>query len=120
MAKSKSGDDSGGASSVSYSVTFQSNSNQTGIGLVECGGFPGLFFSSQGVTLNASGSFDTVWGNPQLLRAVGQVTSTTFQATMTCLNGARSGSISATGSPGLYNGTFEFGNSFGPVTVTKR
>lgn len=120
VAKSKS--DSGGDSSAAgYTVTFNSNSNQTGIGLVECGGTNGTFFSFQSVTPGANGSFDEIWGNPQLIRATGQMTATSFQATMTCLNGARSGTITATGSmAGGYNGTFEFGNSNGTVAVTRR
>lgn len=41
------------------------------------------------------------------------MTPTTFQAALACVNGAQSGSFSATGANNSYSGTFTFGNQAG-------
>lgn len=104
---------------VHYSVAFEPS--PPGIDVSACAG-RALTWSSQSVGADASGNFNETWApnEPNTMRVAGQVTSTTFQATLTCVNGARSGSISASGSNGTYRGTFEFGASRGQVTITRR
>ena len=81
-----------------------------------------LLWSSHNVSADANGNFNETWSvnEPNTMRVAGQVTSTSFQATLTCTNGARSGSLTATGSGGSYSGTFSFGSSTGPVSVVKQ
>lgn len=115
--------DSGGSdtseSTARYQVSFLPS--PPGIDASVCGsGSTSITFNAQGVTADKNGAFDIVWSpSTPVLRAVGQVTPTTFSANLACTNGARTGSISATGSNGSYSGTFEFGSSRGQVTVTK-
>ena len=76
----------------------------------------------RGIALaDANGNFNETWSvnEPNTMRVAGQVTATTFQATLTCVNGAQSGSISATGSTNSYSGTFAFGASTGQISVRK-
>lgn len=81
-----------------------------------------LVWNSQNVSPDSAGNFDTTWspGQPNTVRIRGQVTPTAFNATVSCVSGSASGSISATGSGGTYRGTFQFGASQGSVTVTAR
>ena len=118
----------GDSSSDSSSTSGTSGSSKTIYGV----SFPGmidvsvcaghqLLWSSHNVSADAGGSFNETWSvnEPNTMRVTGQVTPTTFQATITCINGARSGSISASGSNGSYNGSFSFGGT-GPVAVVKQ
>jgi hypothetical protein len=54
------------------------------------------------------------------MRITGRVTATTFEATMTCVSGGPSGSITATGSTDLYRGSFDFRGSRGSARVQRR
>jgi hypothetical protein len=71
-------------------------------------------------TTDSSGNFNDEWGLPPIVRALGQVTPTTVRATLSCLSGSGpTGSLSAEGSGGSYQGTWEFSGSRGPVTITR-
>jgi hypothetical protein len=91
-----------------------------GIDVSACTSAP-LTWSAQNVQYDANGNFDNVWSpsQPNTLRVVGRVTATTLQATLTCVSGARSGSISATGANGSFSGSFDFGGQRGQVTITR-
>jgi len=117
------------SSSDSSSTSGTSGSSKTIYGV----SFPGfidvsvcagrqLIWSSHNVSADGSGNFNETWSvnEPNTVRVAGQVTPTTFQATLNCTNGARSGSISATGSGNSYSGSFSFGPSTGPVSVVKQ
>ena len=109
------------SSGVVYSVVFPPGN--AGLNVLPCGGVQGgaPVFNNQNVT-SLNGAFDTQWpplGAP-LVRVTGTVTATTFQAILACTNGALTGSISASGGPTVYNGTFVFGSSQGNVTATKQ
>ena len=115
---SSGGSQNPGSPPVQYDVAFVPS--PPGIDVSVCAGRPTTFGSVQ-VTPNSSGAFDTVGSIiTPVLRVVGQVTATTFQATLTCTNGAQSGSVSTTGSTNSYSGTFEFGASRGQAVVTKK
>lgn len=117
-----SGDSSSGpsGSQVSlYDVSFLPN--PPGIDVSVCAGRP-LTWSSQNVSADSSGNFNQTWAvnEPNTARVSGQVTATMFQATLACTNGARTGSITASGSGGSYSGTFSFGPSNGQVSIRKQ
>ncbi len=107
---------SGGSPPPLYGVAFL----PPGVDVSVCAGRQ-LTWSSHNVSPDANGNFNQTWSvnEPNTMRVTGQVTATTFQATLTCVNGARSGSLSATGSNNSYNGTFAFGPSTGQVAITK-
>lgn len=122
----KGGEDSGGSpsssgSSRSVAITI-SFLPAPGIDVSACG--PGLStFSSQGVSFTEpSGSFDTTWSpaTPNVMRATGSASPTSLQANISCTNGARAGTITATGSNYTMSGTFEFGSSRGQVSVVRQ
>jgi hypothetical protein len=74
-----------------------------------------------GITPDSSGAFNEVHTQTTpVVRVTGQMTPTTFSATLTCTNGALTGSLSATGANNSYSGTFSFGSSSGALTVMKR
>lgn len=102
-----------------YDVSFLPQ--PPGIDVSVCAGRP-LTWSSQVVSVDASGSFNTTWApnEPNTARVSGQLTATSFQATIACVNGALSGSITATGSNNTYTGTFAFGASNGRVSIAKK
>lgn len=81
-----------------------------------------LTWGGQTVSVDANGNFNETWApnEPNTARISGQATATTFQATIACTNGARTGSMTATGSNGSYSGTFAFGPSTGQLTITKQ
>jgi hypothetical protein len=110
---------SGSNRSVSISISFLPG---PGIDISVCG--PGLStFSSQGVSFTEpSGSFDTTWSpaTPNVMRATGTASPTSLQANISCTNGARAGTITATGSNYTMSGTFEFGPSRGQVSVVRQ
>jgi len=120
-------DDSSSSDSSSTSGTTGSSKTLYGIsfpGFIDvsvCAGRQ-LIWSSHNVSADASGNFNETWSvsEPNTMRVAGQVTPTSFQATLSCTNGARTGSISATGSGNSYSGSFSFGPSTGPVSVTKQ
>jgi len=114
-----SGSTNPGQSGAVYSVSFLPS--PPGIDMSVCAGRP-LTWSGQALGVDASGNFNMIWApnEPNTARISGQLSSTTFQATLACVNGAQSGSISATGSNFNYSGTFAFGNSRGQVSITKQ
>jgi hypothetical protein len=109
---------SGNTGSI-YSVSFLPQPR--GIDMSACAGRP-LTWSSQALPVDAAGNFNTTWApnEPNTARISGQLTPTNFQATIACVNGALSGTISATGSNNSYSGTFAFGASTGQVSITKQ
>lgn len=114
----KKGDGEGGSSGTDYSVDF--TPSPPGIDVTVCGTGASITFNRQGFAATSTGAFDTVWSSlTPVLRAVGQVTPTSVQATLSCTNGVRSGTMSATGSGGAYNGTFSFGTSTGQVSIRR-
>jgi len=110
---------SGGANRSVYSMLFLPS--PPGIDMSVCVGRP-LTWSSQALSVEANGTFNDTWApnEPNTARVAGNLTATAFQAMITCTNGARSGTISASGSNNTYSGTFAFGSSTGQVSVTKQ
>jgi hypothetical protein len=90
-----------------------------GLDVSPCG--TAAFWTSQNVGADANGRFDITWAptQPNTLRVVGTVTATAFNATLTCVSGNGSGSLSATGSGGTYQGTFNFNTQRGSITVVR-
>jgi hypothetical protein len=105
-----------GRRSTLYSVTFGGD----GIDVSVCAGRP-LRWCCQNVSADTSGRFDLTWApnEPNTARVSGTVTETAFNATIACTSGAATGSISATGSGGTYQGSFNFPGSGGSVTVRR-
>ena len=101
----------------SYDVVFTLPAS---LNLIPCGANAGIS-GLAGITPNSSGAFSELHtqGTP-VLRVTGQMTPTTFTASLACVNGAQTGSLSATGGPNSYTGSFTFGSSSGGLTVTKR
>ena len=112
------GSGDGGARSVSYGVSFLPN--PPGIDVSTCAGRP-LTWCCQNVHADAGGNFDETWAptEPNTARIAGHVTDTAFTATLSCTSGAGSGSLSASGTGGTYQGSFAFGASRGSITVTR-
>jgi hypothetical protein len=110
---------SGTASPSIYDVSFLPQ--PPGIDVSVCAGRP-LTWSGQVIPVDTNGSFNTTWApnEPNTARVSGQLTATSFQATIACVNGALSGSITATGSNNTYTGTFAFGASNGQVSIAKK
>lgn len=106
-----------GGSNASYDVVFQPPAT---LDLTPCGANSGIT-GLAGIQPAASGAFSEVHtqGTP-VVRVTGQVTPTAFQASLACVNGALSGSLSATGANDNYSGAFVFGASSGSLTVRKR
>ena len=120
---SKNGEESnsGGGTTVAppatYDVVFQP---PTTLNIAACGAV-GNITGLAGIQPDSSGAFNMLQTqSTPVLRMTGQVTPTTFQATLACTNGAQSGSLSATGANNSYSGTFTFGSQSGALTVTKR
>lgn len=80
-----------------------------------------ITYNVQGLEPDGAGNFNNIWSpSTPVLRASGQLTSTTVRATLTCTSGAGpTGSLNATGSNGSYTGTFEFGSSRGQVSIAR-
>jgi len=92
-----------------------------GLDVSVCVGHP-LGWSSQVVVVPGGvGMFDTTWSpsEPNVLRVSGSVTDTAFNANISCTSGAASGTLTATGSGGTYQGSFALGSQRGPITVTR-
>lgn len=103
-----------------YDVAFVSAPQRIDVSVC-AGGVATSFTGLAGIAPDSGGNFNELHSQlTPILRVAGQVTSTTFQATLTCANGAQSGSISATGANNSYSGTFVFGSQQGQVTVVKR
>ena len=66
------------------------------------------------------GAFHEFWspGTP-VIEVDGNITETTFTATMRCTNGSASGSISATWNGSRYLGTWTFGNRSGTARIDR-
>ena len=120
------GDDANGASATNpgangpapvarYDVTFQQ-----GLDISACGA-TGKLTGLADIQPNASGAFNEVHTQTTpVLRLTGQITATSFQATLACVNGSQSGSMSATGSNNAYSGTYVFSGQTGGFTVSRR
>jgi hypothetical protein len=109
----------GGGTNVVYGVTF--GPGPSSLDVSSCAGRQ-LTWCCQNVNADASGHFDTTWSpsDPGLLRVTGTVTATDFTASLACTSGGTTGTISATGSGGTYQGTFRFGSSSGSATVARQ
>jgi hypothetical protein len=118
-------DDANGSSSnggpppvrAHYQVSFP----LPGMDLSVCAGRP-LSWTDQAIDVaGGTGSFDTTWSpsEPNVLHVSGSVTDTVFTAQINCVSGAATGTLSATGSGGTYQGTFSLGGKGGPMTVTR-
>jgi len=110
------GDSGGGQRNVLYSVMIP----LPGLDVSPCGST--ARWTSQVVTADASGRFDTTWApnEPNTMRVIGTATDTAFNATLSCVSGSGSGSMAATGSGGTYQGTFSFAAQRGSITVQRR
>jgi hypothetical protein len=72
-------------------------------------------------TAAADGTFNEVHSvMTPVLRVVGQITSTSMNANLSCLNGAGTGSMSASGSNFSLSGTFTFNGRTGPFSVRRQ
>jgi hypothetical protein len=82
-----------------------------------------LQWSGQAVGVSGgTGPFDTTWApnEPNTLHVSGTVTDTAFNANINCTSGAATGTLSATGSGGTYQGSYTLGSQRGPITVTRQ
>ena len=109
----------GGGTPGALHVSFEPS--PPGIDVSPCAG-RNLTWSSQTVSPRADNTFDETWApnEPNTMRVTGSVTATAFQATLTCVSGGPSGSISATGSANAYSGSFDFRGSRGTVRIERR
>jgi hypothetical protein len=74
---------------------------------------------SQNLFLGSFGQFEEVWSpGTSVMRVRGVMTATQFTATVTCLNGAASGSLQATWNGERYVGTGTLGGSTTNMKVT--
>ena len=81
---------------------------------------PGGFCAQAVVPRGDFGEFHEIWEPSRpVIRADGNITDTTFTATLQCTNGAASGSINATWDGSKYVGTWTFGGSSGTVRVER-
>lgn len=113
------GTSNSGPVGAAYNIIFLPS---PGIDVSVCAG-RSLTWGSQAIAgLDASGNFNLTWApnEPNTLRISGQLAATSFQATLACLSGAQTGSISASGSNYSLTGSFAFGNSRGQVSITKQ
>jgi hypothetical protein len=109
----------GGGTRTSFDVAFLPS--PPGIDVSPCAGRM-VTWCCQVLDADASGNFDFTWApsEPNTLRVTGRVTDTAVTATLSCTNGAASGSLTATGSGGTYQGSFSLGTSHGNVTVSRK
>lgn len=108
-----------GGNPVRYSVLFEPS--PPGIDVSACAGSR-VTWSSQSVNVRPDGTFDETWApsQPNTMRVTGRATATTFEATLACVSGGPSGTITATGSTDLYLGSFDFRGSRGTARVERR
>jgi hypothetical protein len=122
VAKAAGGDDSsgGGSDGGERPVAYDVNIPLPGLDVSPCGST--AKWTSQTVTVDKSGRFDTTWApsEPNTLRVTGTATDTSFNATLNCVSGSGSGSMAATGSGGTYQGTFTFAAQRGSITVVRK
>jgi hypothetical protein len=107
---------SGGSGAPSYDVIFVG----TSLNISACGvASPPSGFA--GITPDSSGAFNELHtqGTP-VVRVTGRITATTFDAQLSCVNGAQTGSMSATGSNFTLTGNFTFGSQTGAFRVARR
>jgi hypothetical protein len=124
VAAKSGGDEDGGSgggsgSRSAYDVVFAA----PGINVSACAGRQLSWCCQEINETQSDGSFNQTWSpmDPNTLRVAGRADTTRFDATLTCVSGAGpTGSINATGSGTTYTGTFSFGTSQGPVTITRR
>jgi hypothetical protein len=104
-----------------FSLRFQGqvSGGGPGIDVSVCAG-RNLTWSSQAFPRQANGSVDTVWspGEPNTARLQGTMTSTSFDATLSCVNGAGSTRLVASGGNDNLQGNYSFNGSSGPFTIT--
>lgn len=102
---------------VVYLVLF---SPPPGMDVSVCAGSP-ISWVSQAVNVSGGiGPFETTWAptQPNILHVIGTVTETTFNANINCTSGAASGTLTASGSARMFQGSFAFGSQHGSITVT--
>jgi hypothetical protein len=94
--------------------------NLPGIDVSACAG-RSLTWCCQNVTPDPSGNFNNTWSpnEPNVLRVTGSANETTFNASLACVSGSGSGSITATGGGGTYEGSWTFAGQRGNVRVTR-
>jgi hypothetical protein len=114
------GTDGGGAPQpIQYSVIFP---QFPGIDVSVCAGRSVTWNGQSIVVFTNNPAFDTTWSpnEPNTLRVTGTATDTAFNANIACVNGAASGTISATGTGGSLQGSFTLGSQRGPVNVRRQ
>ncbi|MCC6620174.1 MAG: hypothetical protein IT385_02905 [Deltaproteobacteria bacterium] len=91
---------------------------EPGIDVSICRG-SNLFWSSQNLQVDGRGAFDETWAvnEPNTARVSGTLGETTFQATLACVSGAASGTLTATRSGDHYAGTYSFQGQSGSILV---
>jgi hypothetical protein len=104
-----------------YSLRFlgQVSGGGPGIDVSVCAG-RNLTWSSQAFIRQPNGSIDTVWSpnEPNTARLQGTMTPNSFDATLSCVNGAGSTRLVASGSNDNLSGSYSFNGSSGPFTVS--
>lgn len=81
---------------------------------------PGGLCSQAIIPRGDLGAFHEIWEPSRpVIEVDGNITDTTFTATLRCTNGAASGSISATWDGARYVGTWTFAGGGGPVRVER-
>jgi hypothetical protein len=120
--KASSGEDDsdGGAGGGPQPAAYDVNIPLPGLDVSPCG--RAVRWTSQTVSVDGNGRFDTTWApnEPNTMRVTGTLTATTFNATLNCVSGSGSGSMSATGGGGTYQGTFNFAAQSGSITVVRK
>jgi hypothetical protein len=108
---------------VVYSLRFLGTvaGGGPGIDVSVCAG-RNLTWSSQAFGRQPDGSIDTVWSpnEPNTARLQGNMTATSFDASLICVNGAGFTPLRASGSNDTYQGNYSFNGSSGPFTVTRQ
>jgi hypothetical protein len=81
-----------------------------------------LTWSSQVISVDAAGSFDSIWApnEPNTARITGRLDASSFSANLSCFSGSNATTLQASGSGGSYAGSFTFGGRGGTFTVVLR
>jgi hypothetical protein len=108
----------GGSDNVSYDAFF--GDGPAGIDVSTCR--PGLYWGSQVIDAKPDGSFDNTWSpnEPGTLRLTGAINNTSLTASLSCVSGNGTGSMTASGSGGNLTGSWTFAGKSGPLTVTRK
>ena len=111
------GDD--GDATALYQVFFEPS--PPGIDVSSCVGHP-VGWCCQPVSVHEDRTFNDTWAvlEPNVMRVTGHTTATTFEATLACVSGGTTGSITASGTEALYTGTFQFRGSAGNVRIVRQ